>query len=174
MKKIISLAVSAACILSLAGCNSSDAGSTVSSKAETTAETSAETVAEVPTETPTAKSIYDTLKSSVTSVGNYVEYTEDTDTNGLLGRPNQYTQKINFADTAIEQSDESDPQGGSIEVFATSEDAQSRADYIDSVTQDTPTLQEYHYINGTVLLRLSYDITPSVAKEYEQAFNSAF
>jgi hypothetical protein len=31
--------------------------------------------------------------------------TERTDANSLMGRPNQYTSKVNFADKRVEQSD---------------------------------------------------------------------
>lgn len=59
-----------------------------------------------------AKDVIDKLKSAGLPIDNIIVYTEDTDANKLLGRPNQYISKANFADTTVKQSDDkSDPVG---------------------------------------------------------------
>ena len=64
------------------------------------------------------------LQVSGLEMKNIIVYTEETDTNHLLGRPNQYTSKVNFADTRLEQpEDKTDPAGGIIEVFKNAKDA---------------------------------------------------
>lgn len=84
-------------------------------------------------------------------------YTSETDPNKLLGRPNQYTSKVNF-------------EKGSIEVFNNETDVKNRKKYIDEIGKVTPLAAEYSYINGNALLRVKKDLTPEQAKKYEDAF----
>ena len=113
----------------------------------------------------TAEGICNSLKASGLPMDNTVVYTEETDTNKLLGRPNQYTSKTSFKDTRSEDS----RAGGTIEVFSNQKDAKSRKDYIESVTKDTPLSLQYMYLKENVLLRIDHDLTPSQAAEYEVA-----
>ena len=54
--------------------------------------------------------------------------------------------------------------GGSVEVFATANEAKARAVYIESVLKADPMLgTEYDYLNGPVLLRVSQYLIPSQA-----------
>ncbi len=102
-----------------------------------------------------------------------VEYNEETDTNGLLGRPGEYTGKVNFADSRLEQFDAADPTGGSIEVFESEEDMLRRKDYIESIQREMPLLgSQYLYPSpdGLALLRVEYDVTPEQAEQYRIAF----
>jgi hypothetical protein len=104
-----------------------------------------------------------------------VDYDETTDPNKQLGRPNGYLDKVAFVDSRIAVADVADDAagsvelGGGVELFASQEEAQKRADYIKSVTAGMPALTEYGYVKGGVLLRLSRQLTPTQAKEYEAA-----
>ena len=100
-------------------------------------------------------------------VFNIIAYNEETDINGLLGRPNSYTSKVNFADSRIEQYDEANPHGGTVEVFANIDDAKARYDY--TMTFSGSILGSYCFLNGNVLLRIDYQLTPEQASEYEAA-----
>lgn len=120
----------------------------------------------------TASSVMEYLKANTANIGIFVEYDERTDTNGLLGRPNQYTSKINFAITSLEQTDENDPIGGSIEVFDCNEDAVARQEYIQALGKKMSVLTEYDHVNDYVLLRINHDIAPSDEKQYEKALDS--
>lgn len=122
----------------------------------------------------TANDVLTYLKASCNNIGDYIEYTEETDTNQLLGRPNQYTSKINGIDTRVEQTDENDPKGFSIEVFANNEDALARQEYINSIGEKMSMLVEYNYVNEYILLRVDKSLLPSEAKEYENALNQIF
>lgn len=97
-----------------------------------------------------------------------VTYDQNTDENGLLGRPNQYTSKVNFADTRYPD----DPTGCTIEVFNNEDDCIKRANYLEAVTSSTSVFGQYIYRRGNVLFRLDYDIPPLDAKQYEEAFYS--
>ncbi len=108
-------------------------------------------------------------------VDNVIEYDEKTDVNDLLGRPGQYISKVNFADTRCEQYDDEDPVGGTVEVFATKADMQSRKDYLESLQDKMNILvNAYFYVSadGLGLLRVTFDITPSEAQEYADIFES--
>ena len=100
-------------------------------------------------------------------------YTEETDSNNLLGRPNQYTSKVNFADNRISQEyvEENDAKGGTIEVFNNKTDMKKRKEYIEQISNSSSIFAQYIYSKGNVLLRLEKDLTPEQAQEYEKIFN---
>jgi hypothetical protein len=98
------------------------------------------------------------LKEAGLAIDNVEVSTAENDTNQLLGRPNQYTSKINF-------------DNGSIEVFANKSDAERRKEYIDSIGKKMSIFAEYSYINDAgVLLRVNKKVIPNDAKKYETEF----
>ncbi|MGW4825394.1 hypothetical protein ACWEP4_42615 [Streptomyces sp. NPDC004227] len=125
----------------------------------------------------TASSAFTQLSSTVASAKLSGTVTEENDPNHLLGRPNQYTSKVTFTDSRIKPADVegSDKgaveRGGAIEAFASPEDAQARAKYIESVTKSMSALAEYDYVQGSVLVRVSHYLTPKQAAEYKAAAN---
>jgi hypothetical protein len=120
------------------------------------------------------ESIIQAMQAAGLPVGVYEVYTAETDPNGLMGRPLQYIAKANFRDTRIQpmfqEIDFAD--GGSLEIFATPEDAQARYDYVMGVIRETPSLSHYLYLEGTVLLRISGTLTPDEAAVYGDALTS--
>lgn len=121
-----------------------------------------------------AKDVYDYLCKNTENIGTFIEFDEKTDENELLGRPNQYTSKVDFAITTLEQKDETDLKGGSIEVFENNEDAVARATYIENIGKEYPFLVEYDYVNDYILLRIDKSITPSEAERYNKALQEIF
>lgn len=120
----------------------------------------------------TAEDICSELKNSNSNIGKIVVYTSETDMNNLLGRPNQYTSKVNFADNRISQEyvEENDAKGGTIEVFENKTDMEKRKEYIEQISNSSSMFTQYIYSKGNVLLRLEKELTPEQAKEYEEAF----
>lgn len=119
-----------------------------------------------------AKGVADSLKSKGLPIENIIVYTEATDENKLLGRPNQYTSKVNFGDKRVKQTDSKNPVGGSVEVFANKSNAKARYDYVDAIVKKGGSMfSQYLYLTDNVLLRIDGTLTPSQAKEYEKAFN---
>lgn len=102
-------------------------------------------------------------------IKNIIVYTEETDPNNQLGRPNGYISKANFADDRCEQYDATDPEGGNFEVFKNVEDCTDRKEYIESVYKANSIFRMYMYQFDNVLFRLSRELTPSQAAEYENA-----
>lgn len=158
MKKIFVVSFLALSLLMLSAC-SNDSG-------EPVAETP-----EVVLEEMTAEDVINTLAEAGFPISHVIVYNEETDPNGLLGRPNSYTSKAAAADSRVEQYDvESDPLGVGVEVFETTELAESRKEYIDSFSSGAANMfSEYSYIEGGVLLRIDYDLTPDQAAVYERA-----
>lgn len=119
----------------------------------------------------TAEEISTTLKAKGLLIGTVVVYTAETDPNKLLGRPNQYTGKVKFADASINQPEGKDPKGGSVEFFTNAADVKARKEYIDGIGKKLgPLFIEYSYINGTALLRLDSELTPDQAAQYEKIY----
>lgn len=105
----------------------------------------------------TAEQYATELKKAGLPIDDLKVYTAETDENKLLGRPNQYTSKVNF-------------KNGSIEVFKNSDDLKARQKYINDIGKKSPMLSEYNYANGKALLRINKSVTPDEAKKYEEAF----
>ena len=101
-----------------------------------------------------------------------VEYTAETDPNGLLGRPGEYIEKINFNDSRYFEAGESPDL--TVEVFTRRADMESRRDYIQTIVENLNMLEfkQYFYYSDTMLLRIPYRLTPESASEYEAVFNA--
>lgn len=118
----------------------------------------------------TAEQVVAQLKEKGAPIGEFVVYDAETDPNELLGRPDQYTGKVNFEDTNVEQMDpeiSDDLLGGSVEVFNAQKEAKARKAYIDAFS-GAPFMAEYSYISGNILLRLDKSLTPEQAAEYRK------
>lgn len=104
-----------------------------------------------------------------------VVVTAANDGNHLLGRPNEYTSKVDFSDSRIPASDGQgdDPGdvdfGGSIEVFPSPALAAARVKYIQAVTASVPMFSEYDYQAGDAVIRVSHYLTPAQAADYQKA-----
>lgn len=94
--------------------------------------------------------------------------TAETDSNKLLGRPHQYTSKVDFLDTRFPDG-KLEEATNNIEVFATPDDAQRRHDYIDGVMKDLPMATQYLILRKNILVRINGAVSPTAAKEYEAA-----
>lgn len=128
------------------------------------------------TETRSAEEVFDDLAKTIDSAKLVKTYTEDDDPNKLLGRPNGYTSKVAFSDSRIAKKDleftESDAieRGGSVEVYPDAEGAKQRADYIQAIGKSSSALaNEYDYLKGPVLVRVTGILPPSKAKDYQVA-----
>jgi hypothetical protein len=98
--------------------------------------------------------------------------TEDNDPNGNLHKQGGYTAAIFFSSSQVNQDDvfgdtiieKGTDGGGSIEVYATAEDAESREAYLASF--DGSILSSgSHQVVGTVLVRTSHNLTATQQNE---------
>lgn len=177
------LAVLGATALLLAGCSAPSTQSTGPASAATTstaapATTTAAAVTPTPTPTPTvaadATSIATALKPKVSSITKITTVTEALDSNKLLGRPNQYASAAWISDKGGAPGETGIDGGAVVEVFATAADAKSRSEYIQGVLKKMgPAFgTEWHHLKGTLLLRVSGKLSPSVNKQYAAAYGS--
>jgi hypothetical protein len=159
LKKCTIVAVLMLAIVGMvAGCGSAATAGTAANKTAATQKQAA-----------TSASIVAALKTAGLPVSQITTYDENTDPNSLLGRPNEYIQKTSFADTQVASPS---TDNGTIEVFSTAADAQARKAYVDGISKAS-FVGYYSYQSGVYLLRVSYDVPPSRAKQYETAFLAA-
>jgi hypothetical protein len=141
---------------------------------------SASTAAEptAPADDRTAEEVFEDLSDSIDGLSLTLVYDEDSDPNKLLGRPNGYSSKVAFADDRVKLDEfaaeslanDAIERGGSVEVFPDASGAQARADYIQGVLKSAGGLgSEYDYVKGPVLVRVTGDLVPSKARDYEAA-----
>lgn len=114
------------------------------------------------TKNKTANDIALELKANGIPIDKIIIYDKTSDVNNLLGKPGQYTSKVNFSIKGLEQYDINDPNGGSIEVFKNNDDAIKRKNKIINTIKNDTTLStynytEYLYVKDNVLLRLHSD-----------------
>ena len=126
-----------------------------------------------------AKQVIKELQAAGVPIDASQELTATNDPNELLGRPGQYTGKAFFQDARLPAEKNSiHPElidaesGGSVEVFASKADAQTRADYVRGITEGSGALAEYSYLQGAVFIRVTKKLTPDQAKVYERAASS--
>jgi hypothetical protein len=162
-------ALTAATLITLAGCSSgastTDTNSTTSQQASDSAEK--ETAAK------DAEQVVQSVAQTVANAKLATVYTADSDPNKLLGRPGGYTSKADFTDDRAKPDlDDEVQKGGSVEVYEDPADAKERADFIASTLKKMKIFgTEYHYLNGGILLRVSGELTPDEAAAYETALS---
>jgi predicted ABC-type transport system involved in lysophospholipase L1 biosynthesis ATPase subunit len=118
------------------------------------------------------KSTADQL-AALDSVSKVVEITEDNDPNNLIGRPDGYDAAWVFHVQGLDQCQDGTRVecGMTLEQWGSEDEAQARADYIATIAESAPMLaNEYDYVDGPMLLRVTGEIKPSDAKRYQEAF----
>ena len=118
-------------------------------------------------ETLTAESVIQAFQEADIPIPYYIIYTEENDPNG---DDTPYTEKGNFTDERIEITyEEDEPQSGSVEIFATPEEAEERAEYLQGFSAlDT---FQYQVLQENVLLRLNSAFTEEQVDEYVEVFD---
>jgi hypothetical protein len=174
----VRVAIGILSVLLLAGCSSSPASAPPAAGAPATpqaptATSTAPAASAAPLDAPgeLAK-----LKAAGLPIGATGVVTAADDPNHLLGRPNGYTSKVYWTDTRVDPTKlypssvgGTDP-GGAIESYPDVAGAQARKDYIGAIAKASPALaNEYDYLAGSSLIRVSSLLTPDQAKQYEAA-----
>ncbi|WP_218220433.1 hypothetical protein [Nesterenkonia sp. Act20] len=162
-------------VLALSGCGSTEESAETQSD---NAGDSASTTASEQDQTPeTATEVAEAVTEAVGSATEVTEVTEDNDPNDLIGRPNGYTGAAVIADEGGEPSEDLGVDtGATVEQWGSESDAQARSDYIQEIQKEGGGIlgSEWNYLHGEFLLRVSGELKPSTADEYEAAFNELF
>jgi hypothetical protein len=124
-----------------------------------------------------AQEVVKAIVAKVPSAKASISYTDVTDPNHLLGRPNGYLSKSTFVDNRVPNDNTASSLGdvkvgGSVEVFSDAAGALGRKTYLGNVAKIFSTVVEYDYVSGPVLLRVTPMLTPSEAEEYGAALSS--
>lgn len=118
----------------------------------------------------TADAVSDLIGSTVDVEAITID--EDNDPNDLIGRPNGYDAAVVLKDPRVEDcgSDLGVDCGATIEQWADADAAEDRSEYIKSLQEGSSLFgSEYHYLVGNVLVRVTGELKPSEADEYESA-----
>lgn len=117
------------------------------------------------------------LKAAGVPVTIAFTFTAANDQNKLLGRQNGYSSKVSLQDArlpkvqgdfgAAEGGPDSTDGGGAIEFYDTASGAEQRCDYLKGFTGLLG--DGYDYQAGGACLRLSSDVLPAQAKQYQAA-----
>lgn len=124
--------------------------------------------------TPTAQSAAESIRAAIPEVTETVALTEDNDDNKLLGRPNGYEAATVLIDSRAQclPGGPGVDCGATIEQWPNAEAAQRRADYIQAIGRNLPTMSEWTTVKGNLLLRVTGTLKPSAAEAYKAAFTA--
>jgi hypothetical protein len=174
----IALGSVAAGILTLTAC-SAGAGRRPAAR-ETPCPAPEQTAGAIATDSEAARLAKD-LAQALPTVTLTAAYTEATDPSGEMGKPHQYTSRSAFSDVHVRENPKwnevagSGPDviscGGTIEVFATDDDAEAWVDAIDKQSQVLAGLIPRDHVlrKGRYVIRASHLLTASQAGEYKAA-----
>jgi hypothetical protein len=117
-----------------------------------------------------ASDVVNALKNDGLPIGDQLDYTAENDPDKLLGQPGLYISKVHFIDTTQQENTKVLMlNGGSVEVFNNNDDAKNRLNHLSKIAKSTPLFDEYDYVEGKVLLRLSKNLSPDHVKKYEDS-----
>ena len=167
-KIIVGLAVALSVIATSCSSNSEPVVAQVGSETAPTQTHPEVAVAETP------HSAAERIKSAVPEVREIVAVTEDNDPNNLIGRPNGYSAAAILMDSRVECSPPDSlgvDCGATIEQWHDQAAAQKRADYIQEMRGNLQFAgAEWTTVKGNLLLRVTGELKPSAADQYEAVF----
>lgn len=114
-----------------------------------------------------ASDVQSAFEAAKLPIVDLVVYTDETDPNDFLGRPNGYIAKFSWYDSRVAEKAES--PDCTVEIFANKSDLNRRKKYIERLSDSLPVLGQYMFVHKNILLRLPRDLTPAQAKEYADA-----
>ncbi len=119
----------------------------------------------------TAEDVVRALYNRGIPIAQAYTYTVDTDSEHLLGTPGGYTSKAAWVDQTLENGNGILDNGGMVEVFASSADAERRYEELSTMKQAES--GRVMQINR-VVMRLSLRLSPSSLSMYQTAFKTMF
>ncbi|WP_445337228.1 hypothetical protein [Clavibacter sp. CFBP 8614] len=163
-------------VLAISGCTTAPPASEIPlTPSAPASEGPAPTPTPTPSPTPdlTAFGIASAIKEGVASSGDIVQITEDNDPNNVIGRPTGYVDAATLYDSRVSCDELGAECGASIEIWSDGAAAQARMDYIQGILASTTALgTEYDYVRGNAIVRVTGELKPSQATEYESAIDA--
>ncbi len=111
------------------------------------------------------------------NVENIAAVTEENDPNGNLNKPGGYTAQVYFSSPLVKDEygiltgdsiEDGTDGGGSIEVYRTVSEANSRNDYLGSFDGAGALASGSHTVYGTIIIRTSSELTATQQRELEE------
>lgn len=130
---------------------------------------------------PTNDFIVDRLKG-VKDIDKVEGVTEDNDPNGNLNKPGGYTAQVYFSSPLVKDEynlftgdviEDGTDCGGSVEVYKTVSEAQNRNQYLSSFDGSGMLSNGSHTVYGTIIIRISDELTASQQKSLEESVLNA-
>lgn len=115
-----------------------------------------------------AEDVIKAFKAANLPLADEIIYSPENDPNKLLGRPNQYIGKANWNDQRYKKTASGDNRNCTVEVFDSAANLENRRKYVEAVTQSASIWVEYAFVHKNALLRLSKELTPAQAAEFEK------
>lgn len=100
-------------------------------------------------------------------------YTAETDFENLLGKPDQYIEKVDWIDTRIKSNSIDNHVGGVIEIFETVDALESRKKKVEEV-ESKAGIKNYLFAHKNVLIRLDSILNPQQASDYEIVLKTVY
>lgn len=122
----------------------------------------------------TAAEVVSGLRNAGLPIAAEEVFDESTDPNSQLGRPGQYTSKASFADSRLGGKVDGVEGGGDVEAFDDQDALTRRDEYLRIFAEEPPIGGWYQYTVGNVILRITFDLTPDQAGQYEEALRRLF
>lgn len=116
-----------------------------------------------------AAQVVEALKSAKLPISKIEYFTSETDLENLLGKPNQYIEKVGWIDTRIKSNSDDNLVGGGIEVFESAELLRKRKSQWLAKEQEFG-FQNYYLENKNVLMILDSSLTQNQIADYEKVF----
>ncbi len=182
MRTRSAIAVTAGLLAALTACSSGSSSPSTAPPGSGTAAASTQPSTPAPAKALDAAGMTAKLAKTIPTIKLTVTYNATSDPNQRMGRPHQYLSKTAFDDTRVSDNPKASERakdrndiayGGTVEVFATPEDAETWFKYIDGLSQALGGMvqPDYYYRNGAVVVRVSHLLTPEQAKQYEQGIS---
>jgi serine/threonine-protein kinase len=125
----------------------------------------------------TAQEAAESIRAAIPEVTELIPLTEGNDANNLIGRPNGYVEATVIVDSRASRiplcssADAGVDCGATVEQWPDETAAHKRAEYIQTIQGAMPIAgREWNTVTGDLLLRVTGELKPSVAKAYEAAF----
>jgi hypothetical protein len=186
MRTTTALAAAGIALAALTACSSSASTAAPAAAPAASAPNAASSApAPSPAKATDAATVTKQLAAKIPTVKLTVTYDATSDPNGKLGRQHQYVSKTAFDDSRVsglpkaaedanQHRRDSISYGGTVEVFATADDAKAWADYVDKAQQALGALMtpDYIYQAGPVVVRVSHLLSADQAAQYKAAIGA--
>lgn len=115
--------------------------------------------------------VIDTLKKANIPIDKVEYFSSETDSEKLLGKRNQYVEKVSWIGTRIKANSVDNFVGGGIEFFETADSLQKREKHWLEM-QKNMGFENHYLVHKNILMILDNSLTSQQVSDYEKIFKS--